>query len=322
MGHFDNSGNLPPSSVSEKLVDGYGRAGATLKLRVSDTELKVGLLEPQFPVVFRDNTRVLPQTFQGAVLTIDEFDKLKLTAGQLWETSVRASSNSEKIYLLGRSPTQRSDGLSFVGADAKWTDDWSSSYWFSRLDDIYDQHYLGTNFSYPLNENTRLLGTFSYFDTSASGDKLSGRVDNRSLGLRLGLAHAGHRLSATYQKQSGQDDFPLLFGYTPQLYLINWTSNLGFWWAGERSWQARYDYDFAAAGIPGLTLMARYTRGSGALGAPPGAGEYERDIDIGYTVQEGPLKDLSFLLRTAGVRSYRVGKFDELRFIVDYKFNL
>jgi len=146
MGNFDNSGNLPPSSTTEKLVDGYGRAGATLKLRVSNSELKVGLLEPQFPVVFRDNTRVLPQTFQGALLTIGEFDKVKLTAGQLWETSVRASSNGEKIYLNGRSPTQRSDNLSFVGADAKWTDDWSSSYWFARLDDIYDQFSRNTSF--------------------------------------------------------------------------------------------------------------------------------------------------------------------------------
>jgi len=322
MGSFDNSGNLPTRRGSEKLVDGYGRAGATLKLRVSNSELKVGLLEPQLPVVFRDNTRVLRQTFQGALLTIGEFDKVKLTAGQLWETSVRASSNGEKIYLHGRPPTQRSDSLSFVGADAQWNNNWSSSYWFARLDDIYDQHYLGSNFSHPLSENTRLFGTLSYFDTSASGRKISGRVDNRALGLRLGLAHAGHRLSASYQNQSGQDDFPVLFGYTPQLYLPNWSAIIGFWWAGEHSWQARYDYDFAAAGIPGLTLIARYTRGAGALGAPPGAGEYERDIDIGYTVQAGPLKDLSFLVRTVGVRSYWAGKFDERRFIVEYKFNL
>jgi len=321
-GDFDNSGNLPQRNMAGNLADNYGRAGATLKLRIAENELKIGLLEPELPVVFRDNTRVLPQTFQGALFSINELAPVKITAGRLWKTSVRASSNSEKIYLNGRPSTQTSNGLTVFGADGKWSQTWSSSYWFSRLDDIYDQHYVSANFNHEVSDNTQLFATASYFDSRQSGRAISGRIDNQVYGLRLGTKHGGHRLSATYQKQAGRDGFPLLFGYTPQVYLVNWTSNIAFWWAGENSWQARYDYDFSKVGIPGLTLMSRYTRGSAALGDPSGSGEYERDIDIGYSVQNDALKGLSFLLRTASVRSYRIGKFDEARFIVEYKFSL
>ncbi len=47
--------------------------------------------------------------------------------------------------------------------------------------------------------------------------------------------------------------------------LVNDIQVRNFTSAGERSWQLRYDYDFVALGIPGLTAMARY-----ASGAMPG----------------------------------------------------
>ncbi len=314
-----NDGSLPYDPRTGEPADDFGRAGATLKLRYSQSILKVGLLEPRLPVIFQDDVRVLPQTFQGVLLESQELQGFKFTAGQLWNTSSRASSNRESFYLAGHPASEDSNKLNFAGVDAKWGPRLAASYYFANLEDIYDQHYLGGTLNQPLGQDTSLIGTLSYFHNGESGRALSGRIDNSAYGLRLGIRHAGHTLSASYQRMLGEDMFPMLLGSTPQPYLVNWVTNGGFFWAGERSWQVRYDYDFASLGLPGLTLMTRYTRGSDIQRVAAADGhEYERDSDIGYSIQNGPLKNLSFLLRTSTVRSSYASDYDEVRFITSY----
>src|SRR3546814_13268429 len=67
----------------------------------------------------------------------------------------------------------------------------------------------------------------------------------------------------------------------------------------ERSWQVRYDYDFAAMGILGLSLMTRYVSGDNVdRGAGASEGEtWARNTDITYVIQSGQLKNLSLKLR-------------------------
>ena len=72
----------------------------------------------------------------------------------------------------------------------------------------------------------------------------------------------------------------------------------------ERSWQARYDYDFAAMGWPGLIATVRYiTSDNVSTGMGFEGTAQERDLDIGYTVQSGPLKNVGIRLRNVAARS-------------------
>ena len=88
----------------------------------------------------------------------------------------------------------------------------------------------------------------------------------------------------------------------------------------EDSWLARYDYNFNKFGLPGLNFMARYVRGDDFKISGSSAIEWERDLDIGYTIQTGPLKDLSFLLRNVAYRGSHTTNIDENRMIVNYTF--
>ncbi|MFC4862030.1 OprD family outer membrane porin, partial [Pseudomonas sp. MAHUQ-62] len=84
-------------------------------------------------------------------------------------------------------------------------------------------------------------------------------------------------------------------------------------------------YNFAAVGIPGLTFMTRYLSGDGVeLGAGREDGkEWERDTDIAYVVQSGPLKNLGLKWRNATVRSTNFGNdLDENRLILSYTLPL
>jgi len=317
-GKFDGTANLPNDNGNIKDLDGYGRGGATLKVRYSNSELKVGLLEPITPVIARDFSRVIPQTFEGAQFTNNDLEDVKFTAGYLWRTSARNSSNHEKIAFGNGT---ESDNLSYFGAEIKWDDNWSSSYWVSRLENIYDQNYISSDFKQSLGDNLELFSSAFIYDTHNSGTKQAGIIDNQTYGLKLGIGFSGHKVQALYQKVDGPTAFPTLGNVTPHPYTYQWVTNLGFVNKGEESIQARYDFDFAAIGIPGLKLMARYTRGTGIEGNPNYTKEWERDTDVGYTFQQGPLKDLSFLLRTASVRDTTGLSRQEYRFITSYPFN-
>ncbi len=93
----------------------------------------------------------------------------------------------------------------------------------------------------------------------------------------------------------------------------------------EDSWQLRYDYDFAALGVPGLTFMSRYTDGRHVkAGAVNNGREWERDTDIAYVIQSGPLKNLSLRWRNLTFRSGNglSTAIDENRLIVGYTLAL
>ncbi len=91
----------------------------------------------------------------------------------------------------------------------------------------------------------------------------------------------------------------------------------------ERSWQLRYDYDFGALGLPGLSFMSRYVSGDNvARGAANDGKEWERNTDLGYVVQSGPLKNLGVKWRNATVRSNFANDLDENRLILSYSLAL
>ena len=85
----------------------------------------------------------------------------------------------------------------------------------------------------------------------------------------------------------------------------------------------RYDYDFAALGIPGLTTTVRYITGDNVTtGAGYEGKDRERDLDIGYAVQRGVLSGLGSLVRNVMARSNYRSDIDENRLILSYTWKL
>ncbi|MGH8329008.1 MAG: OprD family outer membrane porin, partial [Pseudomonas sp.] len=94
--------------------------------------------------------------------------------------------------------------------------------------------------------------------------------------------------------------------------------------AEERSWQARYDFDFVTLGVPGLSFMSRYVSGDNIKLKNGDEGkEWERNTEIKYVVQSGALKDVAVRLRNATYRSnYSARDADEVRLLVSYSVAL
>ena len=136
---------------------------------------------------------------------------------------------------------------------------------------------------------------------------------------------AGHVFSAGWQRMYGDNSMPYLDGSNP--YLVNYVQVNDFAAIQERSWQLRYDYDFKAIGLNGLSFLTRYVSGDHIKvpGSLREGREWERDSELKYVVQSGTFKDVSLRLRNATYRSnyQKIARdMDETRLIVSYNFSL
>jgi hypothetical protein len=316
-GHNDD-GSLPIKADGDPAHD-YSRAGATAKMRYAKTELKIGDLRPKLPVAYDDDSRQLDTLYQGAVFESRDIDHLMLTGGRFWSSVTRESANHEQLYKYRTSDALDSSGMNFIGATYSATPKLDLSYFYAQVEDIYQQHYAGLKYTQPLGAGYTLRTDLRYFNNNEDGKALDGAIDNNTYGALFTLLKGAHSFGVSYQRVLGNSVFPTLNGYIPQPYLVHW-GNTPFILAQERSWGARYQYDFAGLGIPGLIFASSYTRGTGierGAGLADGV-ESERDFRLAYTLQSGLLKGLSFDYRKIDVKSRYVSDWDESRFITRY----
>ncbi|MEA1604488.1 OprD family porin [Pseudomonas spirodelae] len=301
--------------------DQFGRLGLTAKIKVSNTELRYGSHIPELPVVKASDSRLLPQVFEGGLLTSSEFEGLTFTGGRLDKVIDRASTNSEELILNGKNKRFAAgitaDHLDLMGLDYQFAKGLTGRYYFADLDDIYRQHFFGLLASQPLGSGN-LSADVRLMLSKDSGAANAGKVDNRAFNAMLSYAINGHKLGLGFQDMSGDTGYAYIDGSDP--FLVNFVQINDFANADERSWQARYDYDFGKVGVPGLSFMTRYIKGSDAqiAGSDDTGGEWERDIEVKYVVQSGPLKDVYVRLRNASFKSDFARDADENRVIVGY----
>ncbi len=345
-------GTVFPSESNGEAVDNFSSLGLTAKAKISQTELKLGTLQPKNPVIVTNDGRLLPQTWQGGQITSGEIKDLTLVGGQIEAVKGRNSSNNEQLSIGGanaRTASGRdSNKFIYAGGDYKITKDLTAQYYYGNLEDFYKQHFLGLVHNWAIGPGV-LKSDLRYFNSSDDGanghDPLyyssgnysstsngKGKVDNNLYSGLFLYTVAGHTFGGGYQVSNGSSDFPWLNqGDGSSNYTITDMQIQKFGRAGERTWQARYSFDFAKVGVPGLTAGMVYLRGddidtnrTSTAAAGNNSTEWERDLTVGYVVPEGPLKNVGLMWKNAtwrtnipGVRSQ-----DENRLIVSYSIPL
>ena len=319
----DGSGGtgLLPADLSSKngrgSQDEYSKLELTAKAKVSETALKVGSLAFRTPVVSSNDTRLLPSTFEGALLTSKDIDQLVLQGGKLEQIKFNSSSNYQDF--TGNRIGGVSDDFRFAGGTYSFNKALSTSLFYGNLENVYRQFFGGVVYEIPLAAQQSLKFDLRYSKSTDDGNFRP--LDNRAANGLVAYTLGANVFTAAYQRMSGDDPFPYIANSDP--YLVNFVQINDFANTQERSWQLRYDYNFAALGIPGLTFMSRYVQGDNALVGGSNTGkEWERDTDIGYVVRSGSLKNLGVKLRNATVRSNFSNDLDETRLIVSYTLAL
>ena len=340
-------GTVFPSD-GNKAVDDYASLGLTAKVKISQTVAKLGTLLPNNPVIKSNDGRLLPQTFQGGEIVSNEIKDLTLTAGQIESAKGRNSSNNENLSIAGANKSSNYDTGKFsnkfyyAGADYKITKDLTASYYFGELKDFYSQNFLGLVHNWAIgpgvlksdlryyrsrdngaNANTSGYYTSGYYDDAAK-PVTSGKVDNDLYSYLALYSVSGHTFGGGYQYTKGDSDFPWLNQGDGSSASITTDMQIQkFARAGERTWQARYAYDFAQVGVPGLTAGVVYLKGTNIQTTTGDKSEWERDISLAYVVPQGPLKNLGVAWKNAMWRTdVATRDQDENRLIVSYSIPL
>ncbi|MDB6143622.1 MAG: putative outer rane porin [Pseudomonas sp.] len=313
-------------AAPHRAEDEYGEVGVTGKLKVSNSTLKAGTLIPKLPVAFSNDSRLLPQTFRGGWANSSEIKDLSLDLGRLDRINLRNSSDDGPMTVYNGASRNIQPGrhidsekFDFSGATYKWTPTLSTSYYYGALDGLYKQHFMTLNHLWNLGNGRTLKSDLRW---SRSLDDGGSNVDNRALQGMFTYSQVGHSFGLGYQRMDGNTGFAEINGTDG--YLINLVQINDFGNQNERSWQARYDYNFVALGIPGLTFMTRYISGDNVeVRSKSGSGqEWERDSELSYVIQSGPLKNLGMRWKNASVRSNFTSDIDENRLILTYTWML
>lgn len=307
-------------------TDSDGRAedtqtevGGAIKFRVSDTVLKHGNQFVGSPVFSTDDSRILPEVATGTLITSNEIEGLELTAGRLTALSRQTPTGRD---------TRRLKSADIIGASYSFTENFSGALHASDVEDNFKKVYANLNYNLPLADDQSLNFDFNAYRTTDTGNNPN-EIDNKIFSLAAAYSFGAHTLTLAHQRSSGDTAYAYGIDGNGTIWLANSVQISDFDQKDERSWQARYDLNMAAYGIPGLSFMTRYTYGDNIDTADGEGKEHEWNLEAKYVIQEGAAKDLSFRARNAIYRansaqnaSYDTPDMNDFRLIVEYPLSI
>ncbi|AUG41702.1 outer membrane porin, OprD family [Pseudomonas chlororaphis] len=330
---------LLPLDHDGRSEDSYSSAGGALKLKASRTTLALGEMTVATPVFDTADKRLQPEYASGLLLSSRELEGLDLQAGH-FNAFKNQDASTAKGDFSGYGATTRHASIDFIGADLFAGQALGGALYASELSDTWRQYYANLHASLG-----QLFLDGNLYRTRDQGQAAAGAIDTTAYSLSGKYRIDAQAFTLAYQKIHGDTPFDFVGG--DSIYLANSIKYADFNGPGERSWQARYDLDLGALGIPGLSFMARYVSGRGIDGshAPQGgaynpfdsaSGTYspqqgrggrhwERDLDLHYIVQSGPAKDLSLQLSHVSHRANAAqagDDIDRLYIVIQYPLKL
>lgn len=290
-----------------------------------NTLLRYGEMAVETPVFDTGDKRLHPEYATGWLLENTALPGWRLEAGRFTAFNNQDNSSTHNDF-TGYGATTHGRAISLAGATFAADGPFGGALYASQLQDTWRQAYLNLNLA---EGSWRLDGNL--YKSRDTGNASAGAIDTLAFSLAGKYSFGAQALTLAYQKVEGDTPFDFVAG--DSIYLANSIKYADFNGPGERSWQLRYDLDFATLGMPGLSLMGRYVSGrgvdgthapaSGAYAAQQGQGgrHWERDIDLRYVVQSGVAKDLSLALSHVTHRANQAqagDDIDRLYLIIEY----
>lgn len=297
--------------------DTQSEVGGAIKFRISDTVLKYGNQFVASPVFSTDDSRILPEVATGTYLVSNEIEGLELSAGRFTAMSSQTGTSRDDINGKGEAGLKYAN---IVGASYSFTDDLSAAFHASDVEDYWKKYYGNVNYNLALAEEQALNFDFNIYKTDYDKQytNTASDEDNTIWSLAGAYSLGAHTFTLAHQRASGDRGYDYGVDGGGTIWLANSVQYSDFNQKDEKSWQARYDINMASYGVPGLSFMTRYIRGTAADSYT----ERELDIEAKYVIQEGAAKDLSFRIRNAFYRDNAQGDVNDFRLIVEYPLSV
>lgn len=247
---------FPFDQQTQQQAQDFVKYGGTLKLKYLDNILRVGELWLDMPMTTVDASRQLLTSYLGANINSKVNDKLTIEAGRVAQVSARNQEGFDKLSYTSNGTTYTSEGLNYIDLRYQFNKQLKAEYYFGNLEDLFNTHYLGLEHIYQVSDKAKITSKFKYFNAKNTHQQLD--IDSQNISFLETLNYNHYSIALGYQKIDG-DAYPLLDGYLPQLYFINWNTT-GFAKAKEESFHIIYGYDFKNK-LPGLKTLIKYSYG-------------------------------------------------------------
>lgn len=281
-----------------------------VKARISDTVAKYGLqMVSDNPFFEPHDNRALPPTFLGVSLVSKDLSDAVLQAGSFTKVNPRGHTNLVDLSTsYGGVKFKR---FSYLGGSWDYSKNGSLSLFANQADDVWRQYYASLQQSYGDPSTIKWTGFFNIYSTHDQGSAMQGPIDSNAYSLSLAAQHGPHSLLLGYQQILG-DQFYDYVNETAGDYLVN-SMDVDYNAPHEQSFQVRYGFDGAYAGLPGAKAMLWYALGWGANasagaaanptpaspfynlywrnGQPVHGSHHEFGFIPSYTLQSGRFKD-------------------------------
>ncbi len=332
IGDNNHAGNqMIPINDQGNAYDHWARGGASVKARISNTNARYGTQVLDLPVLASNTGRMVPEYFEGTLITSHEIKNLELVAGKFTKDQM-----SDQI---NRDSDVNGHGLDRAivwGAKYKFDDQLSASYYGLDSKNALERHYINANYKYPLANKSSFTVDFSGYHTewdkqaftysSPLGDTNVDGRSNNIWALSGTYNQDAHTVMLAYQQNTGNtgydygqnaDGFQSI--YLPNSYMSDFIGK------HEKSVQVQYNLDLGTYGVPGLNWTTAYVYGwdIDVVNNPEEGKEREFFNQVKYTVQSGFAKDASLRLRNSIYRANNaydpayIGDTNEWRIFLD-----
>lgn len=280
---------LPFDKLNQSQAPDYLKYGATLKLGYQNTLLNLGELWLDLPFTVVDGSRQLLNSYWGTNLRTQVNEKLQLEIGRVNKVSPRNEEDFRKFSFTSKGVTGYSDGLNYIDLRYQFSPNLKAEYYFGHLENLFNKHYLGLEHTWK-KENFSLNSKLKYFNDQDNSHQF--KIDSQNFALLETLKIQNHSFGLGYQQLNGDTAYPLLDGFLPEFYFINWNAT-GFVKKDEKSYHFIYNYDFKDY-VPGLNTTLKYVYGNNFKTTDDVKNnESESNIIVNYSFQQPELKGLA-----------------------------
>ena len=250
------------------------------------------------PYLNRQDSRMIPNTFEGLTLIDTSRPGLAYGFGQLQRIKTRNSSRFESMTEAA-GIEDRHRGVSVGGVHYSATRGFTLGAF-----NLYGWDFMNTAYA-EVNSRPHTEGDWDvqfsaqYTDQRAVGDELAGDFDTHSYGVKAATSYLGLVATLAYTSTANNAGIRSPWGGKPS-YLSLMVED--FDRAGEDAWLVGLSSDFSSFGDNGFSAFVNYARGdtpeSGRTASPD---QSELDITVDYRFRDGVLKGLWIRARSAYV---------------------
>jgi len=288
---------------------------------IDDVILKLYRQGMYLPYINRNDSRMIPNTFEAYTISNTSSDRFVYALGQVEKMKKRAS--DEFVSMTEAAGIDSEDhGVSLAGLRYKFDNGANIGAVNEYARDFMNIFYMeaSTRNRVFFDINTHLSG--QYTNQRSVGDELRGKFDTWTWGLKTAASYGGVVLTLAHTSTDSDKGIISPWGGRPS-YLSLMLKD--FDRADEDAWLIGMSTDFRMLNLKGLGAYFNY-----AVGNTPDSGhnaspdQKEFDITLEYRREEGLLEGLSMRLRYAKLNQDGINGNDvsDLRAIVNYTLPL